>query len=635
VSLGETVTKPNDNSMVVGDVVVAPAMNMISRADRVINLRPQVMELLVFLASHAGEVVSVEELLDTLWSGKIVTDGTLYNCVGELRQAIASLDDTRPYIENIPKKGYRLSAPVGQLDDSMNTPDARGRFGLRTATGTRPGLRPVSILALLVGLLVAVATVVYLHQPPEYRSIAVLPFEDMSPGRDHGYFANGIADELRLELQRLDGLRVAGTTSSIAYAKEDSKTIGEILDVDAIVEGSVRKEGESVRIAVQLTHAADGFTAWSDAYDYKLENIFEMQEEIATSVAGALGVRLGVGTVNSFRGAGTRNVEAYELYMRANSLDWSRTETENTIRLLERAVELDPNYAAAWSLLGLRKLSKVWNAFPHQYSQVVDRAIPFIHRGVEIDPELATAQMALAMLRHAQYDWIGAEQSHLRALELVQDRLTIGNYARVLMRAGRMAYAQQQFDLAQSVEPLGGRHPNMAWHVHVAQGRFDEAREMAGTQGPPDYFEDLVDIAIGEGDPEKLKAAMQAMPEHYVAFGGLYAAVLAEFDSPEGVLLILREVYEDESLQWIRKLHDIAMLAAFFGDPQFALDVKSEELRLTGSRMNSLWYPITAEVRRLPEFKQLMMDVNLVEYWRAYGWSDYCRPLGDEDFECF
>jgi TolB-like protein len=198
------------------------------------------------------------------------------------------------------------------------------------------------------------------------RSIAVLPFEDISPGGDQAYLGNGIADELRLELQHLEGLRVAGRTSSNAYAQEDGKTIGEILNVESILEGSVRKEGDSVRITVgdsvritvQLTNVADGFTIWSESYNRSLDKIFEMQEEIATSVAGSLGVRLGVGDVNAFHGAGTQNVDAYEAYLQALSKDWSASSTKEAIVLLERAIELDPDYAVAWSLLAVKILRR-------------------------------------------------------------------------------------------------------------------------------------------------------------------------------------------------------------------------------------------------------------------------------------
>jgi TolB-like protein len=206
------------------------------------------------------------------------------------------------------------------------------------------------------------------------RSIAVLPFEDISPDGDQAYLGNGIADELRLELQHLDGLRVAGRTSSNAYAQEDGKTIGEILNIESILEGSVRKEGDGVRITVQLTNVADGFTIWSESYNRKLEKIFEMQEEIATSVAGSLGVRLGVGGVNAFHGAGTQNVDAYEAYLQALSKDWSASSTREAILLLERAIELDPDYAVAWSMLAIRILSTSYDVQLDETPEVVERA---------------------------------------------------------------------------------------------------------------------------------------------------------------------------------------------------------------------------------------------------------------------
>ena len=491
-----------------------------------------------------------------------------------------------------------------------------------------------SILALVGGLFVALAVVFYVAWPRDDRSIAVLPFEDISPGGDQAYFGNGIADELRLELQRLDGLRVAGRTSSIASAQEDSKTIGETLNVDSILAGSIRKEGSSVRITVQLTNVADGFTIWSESYDRELENIFEMQEEIATSVAGALGVRLGVGAINAFRGAGTQNVEAYEAYLQSQDRNLTRQEK---IRLLERATELDPNYAAAWSWLGHRTLSTTWDSRPDQaseISEIKDRAYQLALHGVQLNPESAAAQRSLAMIRTARLDWIGGEQGFTRAIELLADRLIVSTYASVLLRNGRTAYAQKQYAIAVALEPLGGRPVNMSWHASLAQGRFAEAKEISNWQVAANRIENNLDIALNERDPEEVKAAMQAMPKTNVAAISLFAPVLTEFDSPERILSMLRDVYVDENLQWPRKLHDIAMMAAYFGDPQFALKVKGQEVRTNGARLAALWYPVMSEVRQLPEFKKLVTDLNLVEYWRAYGWADACRPLGDNDFTC-
>jgi len=488
-----------------------------------------------------------------------------------------------------------------------------------------------SVLALVGGLFVAVAVIFYVAWPRDDRSIAVLPFEDISPGGDQAYFANGIADELRLELQRLDGLRVAGRTSSIASAQEDSKTIGEILNVDSILEGSIRKEGNSVRITVQLTHVTDGFTTWSESYNRELENIFEMQEEIATSVAGALGVRLGVGAINAFRGAGTRNVEAYEAYLQSQDRNLTRQEK---IRLFERAIELDPNYAAAWSSLGASTLSTMWNSSPDQASEIRDRAYQLALHGVQLNPESAAAQRSLAMIRGARLDWIGAEQGYTRAIELLADRPIVASYGSVLLRNGRTAYAQKQYGIAVALESLGGRPVGLSWHASLAQGQFAEAKEISNWQTAPNRIENNLDIAFNERDQEALKAAIQALPKTNVATIALYAPVLAEFDSPERILSILRDVYLDENLQWSRKLHDIAMVAAYFGDPQFALKVKGQEVRTNTVRMAALWYPVMSEARQLPEFKKLVTKLNLVEYWRAYGWADACKPLGDNDFTC-
>ena len=504
----------------------------------------------------------------------------------------------------------------------------------RTENGENEGSLTVSnksILALVGGLFVAVAIIFYVAWPRDDRSIAVLPFEDISPGGDQAYFGNGIADELRLELQGLDGLRVAGRTSSIASAQEDSETIGEILNVDSILEGSIRKDGDSVRITVQLTHVADGFTIWSDSYNRELENIFEMQEEIATSVAGALGVRLGVGGINAFRGAGTRNVEAYEAYLQGRNRNLARQEK---IRLLERAIELDPNYAAAWSSLGGVTLSTLWNASPDTASEILDRAYSLVLQGVQLNPESAVAQSRLAMVRTARLDWIGGEQGFRRAIELLADRPIVATYGNVLLRNGRTAYAQKQYAIAVALESLGGRPVGLAWHASVAQGRFAEAKEISNWQDAANRIENNLDIAFNERDPEALKAAIKAMSKTNVAAISLYAPVLAEFDSPERVLSILRDVYLDEKLQWPRKLHDIAMVAAYFGDPKFALKAKGEEVRAHASRLAAVWYPVMTEVRQLPEFKKLVTELNLVEYWRAYGWADACKPLGDDDFTC-
>ena len=469
---------------------------------------------------------------------------------------------------------------------------------------------------------------------PGNRSIVVLPFEDNSPDGDQAYLANGIADELRLELQHLEGLRVAGQTSSNAYAQEDLKTIGEILDVESVLEGGVRKDGDNVRITVRLTNAADGFTIWSNSYSRKLDRIFEMQEEIATSVAGNLGVRLGVGGVNAFHGAGTQNVEAYEAYLRAKVDDWSESHSDDAITLLERAIALDPGYAVAHAMLALKTLNTSWDVSVDQIHELVERAHQLAFEAVRLDPESAAAHSALAIVQMTQFDWIGSEQSNVRAIELLADHTNLERYALMLMRSGRTSEAVKQISNAMTVEPLGGNPPGFAWHASMAQGRIDEARERRNRTLGSDNVEDNLDIALNIDDPDSVKALIQALPRNSPWYINLYRPLLSEFDSPDRVLSLLRSLYRDRSLQWPRKRHDIALAAAYFGDPRFALEVKAEEVRLSPLRLGAVWYPVMSQARQLPEFKELVRELNLVEYWRAYGWADYCRPLGEDDFEC-
>jgi TolB-like protein/DNA-binding winged helix-turn-helix (wHTH) protein len=629
----------------IGDWEVCPQENRLKGPDRESVLEPKVMDVLVLLAQSQGDVVSRRQILDSVWADVVVGEEVVSRAISLLRKELGDDQKNPRYLKTISKRGYCLIADVISLSTTQPQQDesvfvavdaATDQHSTESITARTTRTLPFMIVAVLV--LTYFAYNVFSPQPESDkkfgdigRSIAVLPFEDISSAGDQAYFGNGIADELRLELQLLDGLRVAGRTSSIASAQEDGKTIGEALNVDSILEGSVRKEGNDVRITIQLTHVADGFTIWSESYDRELANIFEMQEEIATSVAGALGVRLGVGEINAFRGAGTGNVEAYEAYLQ--SQDQKLTKQEK-IRLLERAIELDPNYAAAWSWLGHRTLSTVWDSNPDQASEIMDRAYSLVLRGVQLNPESAAAQRSLAVVRSARHDWIGGEQGFVRAIELLEDRQIVSTYASVLLRVGRTAHAQKQYGIAVALEPLGGRPVRMSWHASLAQGRFAEAKEISDWPGVANRVENYLDIALNERDPEALKAAIQALPKTSVAYISLYAQVLTELDSPERILSMLRDIYRDENLQWPRKLHDIAMVAAYFGDPQFALKVKGQEIRASTVRMATLWYPVMSEVRQLPEFKKLVTDLNLVEYWRAYGWADACRPLGDEDFTC-
>jgi len=463
-------------------------------------------------------------------------------------------------------------------------------------------------------------------------SVAVLPFADMSPDGNQGYFGDGMAVQLRNDLVQLDCLRVAPAESTEFVIKtyESLSEKAQALNVGNILEGNVRKAGDRILITTQLTNIADDEILWSETYDRKLENIFAIQQEIATAVSGALGVRLADCGVNAYRGAGTRSIEAYEAFLKAAS------NRDGGIPLLNRAIELDPNYAAAWSLLaGYTLVKKGWNVYPGDNRENEERAIEFARRAVELNPESAQSLAQLGLMLEIQEDWIGAEEVHLKAISLLSIRLTHGQYGGFLVRAGRPAAALKQFERSEAADPLRWRHANRV-HAAIAQGRFADARdEWAQNSGfRPLKGVDLY-IALHEGDSEEIKAMIAAMEPTEISTIKLFAPLLKVFDSREMVLSTLRAVYADGDARWPSKLTDIGLLAAYFGDEELALQAIGEEARLGSHRFGAVWYPLMASVRQSQGFKELVTEYNLVKYWRASEWPDRCRPVGADDFECW
>ena len=583
-------------------------------------------------------MVSRQQILDFVWADVVVGDEVVSRAISLLRTELGDDQKNPRYLKTISKRGYRLIADVILVSTSVSDASAAATAEIATESTTRRTMRKSSftIVAVLALALTYFAYELSVLRPDPNdgnieKSIAVLPFADMSPNGDHEYFGDGIAEELLNELVRLDGLRVAGRTSSFSFKgrSEDLKVIGEALNVGTILEGSVRKDGDQVRVTAQLIDASDGYHLWSETYDGELADIFAIQEEIATSVSGALGVRLGVGGVNAFKGAGTRNIEAYEAYLQGRG-----RRGDESIRLFKRAIQLDPNYSAAWSMLGIRTLSLHWTSKPEEAHEIRERAYAFVLRAVELDPESAQATSLLGTMQCASGDWISCEATHIKALSLLPDRQNLSQYGNCLMRAGRSAAALEQWEKAEAVEPSLGLR---VFRVYVAltQGRFADARAVMARAAHPDEIDSFrLIIALNEGDSDEIKATIAAMSPTAISKTALYFPVLSVFDSPEMVLSTLRATYADKGSRWPSKHNDIALLAAYFGDPELALQIIGKEMRNSHVRLHTVWYPIMSEVRQLPEFKDLVTDLNLVAYWRANGWADLCQPLGADDFEC-
>jgi transcriptional activator of cad operon len=295
--------QPSGASLRIGDWRVSPASGQISREGETVRVEARTMRLLLCLAEHAGQVVSIDDLLEHVWTGVIVTPDSVYQAITSLRRLLGD-DPKQPiYIATVPRLGYRMVATVSPwVDQPLNSHSAAGR-----AQGTMPegARRNWTLLAAgaAIPLILVLAFLVYgrigsaAHSratpdaPPVQASVAVLPFLDLtSESMDQEYFADGMTEELIDRLSKIPGLRVPPPTSSF-YFKGRKTSIADIaksLGVAYVLDGSLRKSGPTMRIAARLIRADNGFVVWSETYDRKSDDTLKIQDDIAGEVTKVL-----------------------------------------------------------------------------------------------------------------------------------------------------------------------------------------------------------------------------------------------------------------------------------------------------------------------------------------------------------
>ena len=405
----------------VGPWLVAPSLNSISCKGATVRLEPKVMEVLVCLAEHAGETLPKETLFHAVWPDTFVTDDVLTHSISELRRAFE--DDAREprIIQTIPKRGYRLVAPVNAAIPPAATAPAA---------------------------------------PVARDSIVVLPFINMSANTENEFFSDGITEEIINALAQIKELHVVARSSAFSFKGKhmDPRIVGEQLNVRTILEGSVRRADNLLRITVQLVNAADGYHLWSERYDREMKDVFEVQDEIARSIAERLKVTLEGGGQERLVKAGTENLEAYQLYVKGRALLYRRgVVIPHAAECFDLAVSLDPNYARAWAgladsytTLGYYGLARPEACMP--------KGMEAARRAVTLGPSLAEAHAALAMASlMGAWDKAEAEREFLRALELNPRYIQARDwYALFYLQVseGRLSNGMTQAKLALESDPL-------------------------------------------------------------------------------------------------------------------------------------------------------------------------------------
>jgi TolB-like protein/DNA-binding winged helix-turn-helix (wHTH) protein/Tfp pilus assembly protein PilF len=362
VFLGTDMMSPALDPMRIGEWLADPRDDSLSRGNERVKLEPRTMRLLMRLALTPGAVVSQDQLLESVWSGVVVGPASVYQSMSQLRKVLGDTDDPPRYIETVARKGYRLVATVSSVDRSAFPPPPAGAAFVELPAGS-PAAVPVerrrprwrwAAMAVAVVLVAAIAWWQMLPlRPglPQSASIVVLPFTDLTDGRTQQMFCDGLTEETSNWLAQIPSLRVVARSSAFAYRdrQRDVRAIGRELNTSHVLEGSLRRSGNRIRITVQLIDTNSGFNLWSESYNEEVGDVLRVQEDVARKVAGNLELRISADTDSRFAGRRSKSGPAQELYLNArahaNKLDSASNEL--AITLYRQALHADPGFSLA------------------------------------------------------------------------------------------------------------------------------------------------------------------------------------------------------------------------------------------------------------------------------------------------
>jgi TolB-like protein/Flp pilus assembly protein TadD len=409
----------------------------------VVSLTPKGFELLVILTANAGRLVEKDALLQAVWPDVAVEEGNLNKGIFNLRQVLA-LNSDEVYIETVPKRGYRFTAVV-TAEGALATP--------LTASFTTPA----------------------------ENSIAVLPFSDMSSTRDQEFFCEGMSEEIISALGRTGDLRVASYASSYRFKSKttDVRAIGRELMVAWLLEGSVRKSNDAIRISVQLVRASDGFTAWSSRFDRQVDDLFVVQDEIALMIAQTL-VRRVANPASTLVSSTTTNAKAYSLYLEGRYL-WNKRPGDVVWQALERfeqSIAEDPNFAPAHAALaGVYGTLGAWEFGVLPPAEALAKAKAAASRALTLDPMLAAGHTAVGYATlHFDWDANAACRELNQAIALNPAWVDAHHWlSHALCAAGRFSDSLEACRHTLELDPLNPlMHAHLAWHHYMAK-KFDDA----------------------------------------------------------------------------------------------------------------------------------------------------------------
>ncbi len=544
-----------------------------------IPLRPKSFEVLRYLVEHHGHLASQQELLDEVWGDLIVTEDSLRQCITDIRRALGDTDQR--IVRNVPRRGYLFDLPVHAVDDAGTAeghpPDAHRRAAWRIGAGLA--------LALL-----AAGTMWWLTRPgdpgpgpapeaPPPNSIAVLRLDDMSPAGDQAYLCEGIAEEIIHRLTQSPSLRVIARTSSFAVSGTTIPEIAEQLNVAYVLEGSLRRSGNTIRVTAQLVDVATDAQLFSVTYNRNLDDILLLQAEIAGKVADALNV-----TLTNKAAADVADAHAYELYLQGRYFYLRRApgDMEKARDYYTQALDIDPEFARAWvgiaAVANLRLSDKAYyEVDPGQRGALREIQKHAVGQALKYGPELPEAHV-----RAAAYYWQTDDKARsLEHLEIAR-KLDPDNWLVVSIQANDFIFGRRLAEAIDLVENAVRRDPlNAMLRTNLAQfllyaGRLEDARAQfarvvelyPSLKGADTVLPAYAHALILLGQPDKALELIRAAPEGNRRLQGLalaYHALGREADADQA----LSELRDNVQHSW--DLLAVAEVYAYRGDAAQAL----------------------------------------------------------------
>jgi TolB-like protein/DNA-binding winged helix-turn-helix (wHTH) protein/Tfp pilus assembly protein PilF len=579
-----------------------------------VRLQAQPFQLLVMLLERPGELVTREEICQKLWSGDTFVDfdRSLGTAVNKIREVLNDSATDPRFVETLPRRGYRFIAPVTAVAEPPQEvlPLPSLETEAEEEDHRKPSSRRVIWAGASVVLLLSALVAWYVLRPHPVRSIVVLPLVNLSADPNQQFFPYGVTDELITNLAQIGSLRVISHTSSMVYAgtHKSAPQIARELGVDALVEGSVARSGDRVRITVQLIQAASDRHLWAHTYDLQLGDVLTVQGELARAIAAGISHTLTPQEQARLSRPRPMNPEVALLYFKG-SYFLNKLDTDRAKEVFSEAIRLDPNSAESWAGLA--------DTFHHMAANggdfdVVAQARDAANKALEIDPSQAQALMVLGILSFSDWKPTESEAFFRRSIE-ARPGYAMAHmlFGVTLAHYGRYEEAIQQAKLASTLDPVSVLTNSMAWHVYFCARQYDEALRIirAATEVDPAFGPAHFRLGISWEQKGEYQKAIEENPEWRSELSAALAAGGARGYWQRKLELLLRGRTPNERGGY----SPIARCYMRLGKREEALQTLEKAYQMRDFHL-ILWLPAYEEfdpLRSEPRFQKLLHDLGI------------------------